>query len=460
MPLRFGLALVCLILPLVSGGCNGCASGLMLGGEDGAESKRGFSLTQALENIQGLDSVLDVPVVVIVPSSIVEQLDLGSGDLIPRESVIVYPETEGRLRFNRIWEVGDKVEKNQVIAQIDDVDILDDIDQQRKSIELSAQDIKFKRLDLGLKKNTLDQDRNLARKKFISEQELQSSEMSVEQAQIGLEQAGISLEQEETRLQKLLRDHERMPITAPMSGTIVLASHLQGERSSIKILDEEIMQRAGMPVSTSTAICGIISDDAYHARVNVNAKDKARLAVGQKADIKVHSYTTINVTGTVVEIDNIQDMNSHAYRVLIKLDHVDESFSSGQFCNVNVELARREPGDGSHVDSRAVPRPDRSVPVLPSFDEVVVTHHGAPVLPSFDEVVVVVDEDFVKEEGNQKFVQLVVNGVVTNVPVTTGIVQSRRVEITSGLKYGDLLIALKKTIAPDQRVKAVVIETE
>ena len=394
----------------------GCQKKPDLGRKDEKERKKQYTLRQQIEDMRGVEGTIELPVIRLTSGTITSVLSL-TGELVPQKSVVVKPLMEGRIHFLKKIKVGDIVEEGELIAKIDDRDIEDAIEQQKRQIDITRETIKLDEDELARSEKDLAFDRKMLKEGFINEQEFRKSESTFKRAQIALRKSRLQLELEENKLQKELRKREKVPIKAPVSGMVVLASHLSGQNTGGKLLNEEITALEGTQVGTGTQLFGMISRDRFLARCMVNGKDKARISPGQKVDVIVITHREVHIPGQVSSVDHIQDTNTHAYKVWIRLRRSNPYFTSGLFVRANIEL-------------------DRSV--------------GTIVIP----------REFLKERDNRWFVQVVENDSVRDVWVTTGLEQGPDIEILSGVSFDDLLVASDKVIAAGQKVKPVEIEPE
>ncbi len=316
--------------PLLAGvalaaGLAGCSGHTDTAGEAPA------TLQAQLDSAQGVQDRVDVPVIALATGAIREELVI-NGDLVPEDARIVYPLMDGQLSFVRPLKVGDRVKEGEVIAKIDDRDLEDQIEQQKKAIEINEERIKLDEAGLEQAKRNRDYDRELKEEGFLSQMELEKTELSLKQAEIGLRQSRIALEQEKTKLQNVERKRERVAIVAPIAGMAVLPSYLeQSESGKQALLKEDIMALDGKQVGTGSAIFGVISEAGFIVQCAVNGKDKARLVVGQPARAAVISHRPIDVTGRIAKIALLQDAKTNFYKVWVTLDQMDESFVSGLF---------------------------------------------------------------------------------------------------------------------------------
>ncbi|HUT24844.1 MAG TPA: biotin/lipoyl-binding protein, partial [Sumerlaeia bacterium] len=229
----------------------GCEGKPSIPGADDSDAKKNSTLREQLESLRGIGGKVEAPVVRITTGTICSELSV-TGELVPRQSAIVKPLMDGRIAFVRSIKVGDMVEEGELIANIDDRDIEDEIEQQHRQIAISKEQIKLDENDMAQRQKDLEFDRQMVKEGFLNESELRKSELSLDRANIALRQSNLRLEQEENRLQRALRQREKVPIKASLSGMVVLASHLTGEKSATDLLNEEIMALEGTLVNSGT----------------------------------------------------------------------------------------------------------------------------------------------------------------------------------------------------------------
>ncbi len=400
---------------LLATGLAGCGDSVSLGVQTDEAKTAPATLREQVEALRDSAGRPDVPVVALGRGAIGEALSL-TGELVPIDAAIVRPLMEGQITFLRPVKVGDLVEAGETIAKIDDRDIEDEIERQEQQIEISTRQLSLSQSDLEQKKKDHAFNGELLKEGFSNQTELDRSDLAVRQAEISLSQSQIQLEQEKNRLQKFLRQREKVPIKAPIGGMVVLASHLTSQERSGSLLNEEIMTLDGTMVGSSTELFGIVSQEGYLAQCQANGKDKAKLRPGQRARVTVISHQPIAVAGVVDRIALLQDAQTHAYKAWLTLERADPSFTSGLFVRADVELDRRE--------------------------------HA-----------LVVEREFVKERNNRSFVQVVNNGRIEDLWVETGLTQEDLVELVTGPEKGAMIVASREVYAPGQEVRPVEVES-
>ncbi|MBN1902404.1 HlyD family efflux transporter periplasmic adaptor subunit [Candidatus Sumerlaeota bacterium] len=411
-----GLVLLIAITVIV-GIFSGCGEKVSLQGSSPDKKGEQKTLREQVEELRGIAGRIEVPVTKITTGTISSILSV-TGELVPRKSVIVKPMMDGRITFLKPIKVGDIVSEGDLIAKIDDRDIEDEITRQIREIEITKEKIKLDESEFAQNQKDLEFDRQLFKEGYLNEAEIRKTEMNLKRAEIALRQSRLSLEQEEDKLKQALRKREKVPIKAPISGMVVLASHLTGQGGGSDLLSEEIMSLEDTLVGTGSQLFGIVSQDDFLAQCLVNSKDKAKIELGQKALVTVISHKAVEAPGEVIKIDQLQDVKTRAYKVWIKINETDKSFASGLFVRANIELDRSE-------NTMVIPR------------------------------------EFLKEREDKYFVQIIKQNTVLDIFVPVGIRQGKLIEITSlDVMPGDLLVATEKVIAVNQQVTPKIMEKE
>jgi RND family efflux transporter MFP subunit len=403
---RFISILISAILVLFTVGCNNKPE---LKNKNAPKSPKNATLRQQLEELRGGMDRIEVPVIRLTTGTITSVFSI-AGELVPRQSAIVNPLMDGRITFQRKIKVGDLVKKEEIIARIDDRDIEDEIEQQKRQIAISKETLKLDENELEQKQKDLVFDHGMLKEGFLNQNEFRKSELALKRAEISLRKSNLNLEQEENKLLKVMRKREKVPVKAPISGMIVLASHLKNQASASGLLNEEIMSMDDTLVGPGTQIFGIISQNEFLAQCLINGKDKAKIHIGQEAELTVITHKAIKVPGELIKIDLLQDAQSKAYKIWIRLKKSRASFTSGLFVRAKIELEKSEN-------------------------------------------TIVVKKDFVKERDNKYFVQIVENNKVVDKWITPGIKQGNEIEIIEGVSLDDFLIVSKNVLSAGQDVK-------
>lgn len=109
------------------------------------------------------------------------------------------------------------------------------------------------------------------------------------------------------------------PVTAPISGSII--------SSPVK---------TGQKVSTSSVITKIGDIDNLQIVAKVPERYVAELKIGQKAEIILEAYPTINFNAAVVRISPVVDPTTRTKEIILNFDKNDSRINAGMFAKVKL----------------------------------------------------------------------------------------------------------------------------
>ncbi len=141
-----------------------------------------------------------------------------------------------------------------------------------------------------------------------SREDIDAAQAQVEQAKVGVEQAKLAL--------------ENVQILAPFAGIV----------AEVNIKENE------MPPTMEPAIVLIDPDSGFYVDMTVDEMDVAKVAVGQRADVKPSALRDVVLKGTVSYISPVstQVNGVTSYRGKVKLDGTNASLKDGMYADVTV----------------------------------------------------------------------------------------------------------------------------
>jgi multidrug efflux pump subunit AcrA (membrane-fusion protein) len=110
------------------------------------------------------------------------------GNLIGDQTVSVVPKTAGRLEEIAV-KLGDRVNRGQRIAKIEDEEILEQVRQAEAAFEVAKATIRQREADLLLAKTNAERSRNLFQRQLLPQQTLDDAEAKFQSAQAALDLA-------------------------------------------------------------------------------------------------------------------------------------------------------------------------------------------------------------------------------------------------------------------------------
>ena len=219
---------------------------------------------------------------------------------------------------------------------------------------------------------------------------LQSSEAQMESTRDNVNQAGIQLELAKMDLESAKEDLDDYILYAPYDG-IVISS------------DFEVGKQAG-----GSTMISLISDE-FIVKVTVSENDISKISEGNKALITLDAYSDLEFTGKAIEIIPISTNDSGiiSFEVLIEFE-TGEDIDIYYGLSANASVITRKAENVLYVPIQSVYKEDGK-----SYVDLLIS-------------------DQVDTEN--------LSQAVEKVEVTTGINDYLYIEITSGLKEGDIIV--------------------
>ncbi|MBL7060993.1 MAG: efflux RND transporter periplasmic adaptor subunit [Actinobacteria bacterium] len=219
---------------------------------------------------------------------------------------------------------------------------------------------------------------------------LQSSEAQMESTRDNVNQAGIQLELAKMDLESAKEDLDDYILYAPYDG-IVISS------------DFEVGKQAG-----GSTMISLISDE-FIVKVTVSENDISKISEGNKALITLDAYSDLEFTGKAIEIIPISTNDSGiiSFEVLIEFE-TGEDIDIYYGLSANASIITRKAENVLYVPIQSVYKEDGK-----SYVDLLIS-------------------DQVDTEN--------LSQAVEKVEVTTGINDYLYIEITSGLKEGDIIV--------------------
>jgi len=316
-------------------------------------------------------------------------------------------------------DINQNVTKGQVLAQLDQQEILAQVAAQKAQLEAAtanvgtyqanvAQDkVNAEAPDLPMYKNTLDRNLEMEKEGIVSQQALDDADRSylaalnkrdtakatiaVDQAK--LKQAEAQVTQSRASLDQLNEQLSYTTLTAPMDGVILSRDVELGDAvSSILVLG-----------STATLVMTIGDTKQVYVQGKVDEADIANVYLGQAARIKVESFRDKVFQGKVTKISplGVEKDNVTTFEVRVSIDNSTGELKANMTANAEILVEE-------HKNTLMVP-----------------------------EQALVYD---VKKNASVNVPDSKAKDGVKSVPVKVGVANGSNTEILSGLKEGDTVV--------------------
>ncbi len=316
-------------------------------------------------------------------------------------------------------DINQHVTKGQVLAQLDQQEILAQVAAQKAQLEAAtanvgtyqanvAQDkVNAEAPDLPMYKNTLDRNLQMEKEGVVSEQALDdanrnylaalnkrdTARASIAVDQAKLKQAEAQVAQSKATLNQLDEQLSYTTLVSPMDGEILSRDVELGDAvSSILVLG-----------STATLVMTIGDTRQVYVQGKVDEADIANVYLGQPARIKVESFRDRVFNGKVTKIAplGVEKDNVTTFEVRVSIDNPGGELKANMTANAEILV-------DEHKNSLFVP-------------EQALTYDN-------------------KKNASVNVPDLKAKDGVHSVPVKVGIANGSNTEILSGLKEGDTVV--------------------
>ena len=238
------------------------------------------------------------------------------GSSEPITTATLYARTNGYLK-TRLVDIGDRVEKGQLLAEIDAPDLDAQLLQTRAQLE------QF-RAALGIARVTFEREKRLLDQKVVSKQEYDQSEATYNQAVANVK-AG------EANVQNLTVQQGFEKITAPFDGVI-----------TTRFLNDGALI-AGGGGTTSPSIYTVSAIDVLRVYIYVPQAYVANINPGQEVEVTAPEYPQKIFMGKVSRTADSLDPTARTERVEIQLPSEQGKLLPGMYLSIRFKVEQAEP---------------------------------------------------------------------------------------------------------------------
>lgn len=332
-----------------------------------------------------------------------------SGYVVARRQATLSSKVTGKV-VEVLVEEGMRVEKDQVVARLDDTTQRAQLSLARAQVDSSRAALEEIAAELRNAKLERDRQRDLAERKLTSQSNLDAAEATYDRLAARLETGREDVKVAERNVELARDSLSNMTIRAPFAGMVVSKDAQPGEMIS--------------PVSagggfTRTGICTIIDTDSLEIEVDVNEAYIQRVRAGQSVSATLDAYADWRIPAEVIAIVPTADRQKATVKVRIGFLERDERVLRDMGVKVAF-LGADIPQDASQQIAG-----------------------------------VMIAGDALRADGSGDFVWLVQNDTAVKRPVEVGGEKDRsRVLIVNGLRVGDTIVrSSEKPLVDGQPVK-------
>lgn len=248
------------------------------------------------------------------------------GTLEPRDYVDVGTQVSGQLH-QLLVDIGDQVKQGQLLAVIDPAVYESRVRSSRASLNNLRAQLSLQEAEQTLAQRRLERNRNLYRENAVSEDVLLASETEVVVHAARIEALKAQIDAAEASLDGDVVNLGYTTVYAPMSGTVVDASAIQGQTINAS--------------QTAPTIVRIANLDLMTVRAEVSEADVVRIREGMPAYFTTLGMPERRWRGTVRKVLPTPEIvnNVVLYHVLIDVNNPDGALMTSMTAQVFFVLA-------------------------------------------------------------------------------------------------------------------------
>jgi RND family efflux transporter MFP subunit len=246
------------------------------------------------------------------------------GNLIGLQTVDIAPRTSGRLLSVNV-QLGDRVRRGQVLAKVEDREIVEQVRAAEASQEVAKATIRQREADLKVAELNYERSKNLFQRQLLAKQALDDAESRYMAAVAQFDLSKAQLSQNDARLQELRINLQHTSVTSPVDGFV-------GSRS----VDP------GAMVSTNTAIASVVDISRLRLVVNVVERDLKLVNPGDLAAVEVDAYPGEKFSGKIARVAPVLDPATRTAQMEVEIPNTDSRLKPGMYARINLTVEERK----------------------------------------------------------------------------------------------------------------------
>lgn len=239
------------------------------------------------------------------------------GELVAKDDVAVGSALQGQQISEVLVEVGENVQKGQILALLDNAGVKAKFDQQTAALQAAKQNLNSAKAAFSESESALKRAKDLAAKKAISSQELEQASTKEASARANLNSAKAQISQIDAQISEAKDQLGKASVIAPVSGVVT------AKKAQIGAL------------TSGEALFNIAKDGIVELSADTDARELAQIKVGMSATAQIYGVKEA-VNGRVRLVPVSVDTSSRLGKVKISLD--GEAKFIGSYAKAIIDL--------------------------------------------------------------------------------------------------------------------------
>ena len=338
----------------------------------------------------------------------ISQVVKATGQVDPRIKVNISAHVIAKISKLFVVE-GQEVKAGQPFLELEKYAFSAERDRTASALQIASAQRRRSQVELGNAELQLRRQKALVEQGIASHDDLDQAELRERSARLAVEQAGDSIAEARSALDRAQEDLRKTTIFAPISGRVIALSAKEGE-----VVVSGTMNNPASIIATVADLSELLVE------VDVDETDIVDVALDQPADVKVDAIPDRVYHGKVVEIgssgyERPAQPDVTFFKVKILLSDPDVKLRPGMSARADVRVA-------VHEQALVVP-----------VEAVIYRRPLGPDGKPLKEGAAGADEEI-------KVAFVVEKGKAVQRPVTLGIADATHVEVTAGIKPGEVVI--------------------
>lgn len=332
--------------------------------------------TEEQEKPQEQEAKIPVEINTVEKKTISNEITL-SGKAKPSKDIMVMPKMAGKVSKVNV-DVGDNVNKGDVLFSLDKDDINNQVEQAKAALNAAKSNYQMTKEKIDNAKKNFERTKELYEEGAVSESKYEQAKLAASDSSLAAAQSNV--EQARVGYNQALDALDNAVITSPISGTV----------STVNI-------EAGEFATNAQPSLVIVDNSNLNITMNVTEDLVDELYVGKEVTIDINTLSVDNLSGKIVTISPTQDQRTQLYPVKIQLNNNVPELKSGMFAKIVLDT-------------------------------------------DIKENVISIKSEAILDDGERKIVFVVEGGVAKEKEVSVGLDTGYYTEITSGIKVGEKVI--------------------
>lgn len=241
-----------------------------------------------------------------------------AGDVAPSFQLDIKSEVSGKIKGLHV-EAGDTVKSGDLLAEIDDRDLLTE----KQSL---LTEIDGAKLEMEKDKRNYERSKELFESKLVSREQFDNLTSEFDISQNNLVRAQRKLEIMEEKLRKT-------KVISPIDGTVLTLPVIEGQ-----------VVVAAASVNSGTTLMTVANLEKLLVQTHVNQVDVARLKVDQAVRLKVDSLKDVTMSGKISFIAPVATVKNSVkgFDIEATIENPSARLRPGMTVNLNIPIAKAD----------------------------------------------------------------------------------------------------------------------